>query len=68
MAIRYSRDPFWMDAKYAGRCAQCSTQFVRGTRIFYYPATKSAYCSSEACGVAAAHDFQAAAWDEEQWR
>lgn len=68
MATRYARDPMWMDAKYPGHCSRCKAPFAQGARIFYYPAIKSAYCKAEACGVTVARDFEAAAWDEEQWR
>lgn len=66
MATRYARDPFWLEARYAGSCAQCGAQFPRGTRIFYYPISKSSYCPADTCGGAASRDFQAAAWDEDR--
>lgn len=60
--MRYVGDPYWVTARYPGTCAKCGTPFPKGTRVFYYPKGKRLY--SEACAVAAANDFEAAAADE----
>ena len=51
----YSRDPFWLNAKYGSYCKKCNKQIKTGDKIFYYPITKSAYCTE--CGKHAERDF-----------
>jgi hypothetical protein len=60
-----NRDPFWLESRYAGKCAKCKAPFKAGERIFYYPNGKAAY--SGACAEAAAGDFSACAFDEAQY-
>jgi len=60
--MRYSRDPYWLQARFASKCRKCGAQIKRGERIFYYPIEKTAYC--EKCGQAASAEFDAAAMDE----
>jgi len=45
--MRYSKDPFWMTAKFSSVCS-CGKRINRGDRIYYYPACKKAEC--EDCG------------------
>ena len=52
---RYSRDPFWLNAKFGSTCKKCMKMIKTGDKIFYYPSTKSAYCSE--CGKYAEKDF-----------
>ncbi len=52
---RYSRDPHWLNAKFGSYCKKCNKTIKTGDKIFYYPATKSAYC--ELCGSYAEKDF-----------
>ena len=52
---RYSRDPHWLNAKFGSYCKKCNKSIKTGEKIFYYPATKSAYC--EICGSYAEKDF-----------
>lgn len=43
----YSRDPYWLNAKFASVCA-CGKAIKNGDRIFYYPSCRKAVC--EVCG------------------
>lgn len=38
-------DPFWMKAKFAGKCSgtNCNDTISKGQDIFYYPKTKSVF-------------------------
>lgn len=56
------RDPYWLEAKYAGVCSHCLKPFKTGERIFYYPNVKKAY--SGKCADDAAADFASFAGDE----
>lgn len=56
----YKMDPYWTTGRF-GNCAECGKP-VKGKRIFYFPATKTAYC--EACGEKHARRFDAEAFDE----
>jgi hypothetical protein len=57
-----NRDPHWLKAFYAGKCAKCGEAFKAGDDIFYYPNGKAAY--SGKCAEAAAGDFAACLADE----
>ena len=61
-AARYSRDPYWMTAKYPGKDKN-GKPFRAGERVFYYPLTKTVLTGAEA--EAAARDFDAARFDED---
>ena len=67
MAYRRGRDPYWLTAKYAGKCAKCGKVISAGERIYYYPNTRTVYCGGDDCGGAAARDFSACAMDEAQY-
>ena len=56
---RYARDPFWLAARYAGKCAGCGEPFARGAEVFYYPNGRKTY--SGECARAASEDFQSLA-------
>lgn len=61
---RYSRDPYWITMRYAGKCAGCGVAIRKGYQAYYYPATRKMYCLGS-CGQAAQADFAAHAQDEE---
>lgn len=61
----YSRDPYWLTARYPGACAKCSAPISRGDRAFYYPLTRTMYGAACGCGETADRDFDAAAMDED---
>ena len=61
---RYSRDPYWLNARFASDCAKCGKRINKGDRIFYYPITKSPMGSACGCAEDAAADFSACAFDE----
>lgn len=58
---RYSQDPYWMTAKYAGKDKD-GTPFKKGDRVFYYPKGKVILAGKAAEQAAA--EFQAAVDDE----
>jgi hypothetical protein len=62
---RYTGDPYWITARYAGACARCHQPIRAGERAFYYPKGKVLYCQASACGEQCAAEFQSAAQDEE---
>jgi len=62
MYDHYSGDPYWMTARFGSACRQCGEKISKGSRIYYYPKTKSAFC--EQCGQGAYSDFRSAAEDE----
>ena len=62
---RYSRDPYWLTAKFNSTCAKCQGEIKKGQQAFYYPSTRSCYCQKESCGGEASADFNAAAQDED---
>ena len=66
-ASSYSRDPYWMVAKYPGVCGAkgCDDEISRGDRIFYYPSSRTAYVGQHA--DAASRDFNAARQDEDAY-
>lgn len=55
-------DPYWMSARFAGRCSQCKVPFEKGAQVFYYPVGRTVFFSS--CAETASLDFQAHAADE----
>lgn len=61
---RYSGDPRWIYAKYAGRDAD-GNPIRPGDRVFYFPRTRTIYTGAKA--EQAARDFQAAAEDEDNY-
>ena len=63
--MRYLNDPYWITAKFPGRCssAKCQATIPRDGRAFYYPRGKFLLCRS--CGEAADREFAAAVMDEE---
>lgn len=38
------RNGNWINAKFAGACATCSSRIIRGDTIRYYPMTRRADC------------------------
>lgn len=63
---RYSRDPYWLTAKFDSKCTRkgCDTTITKGQRAFYYPSSKSVLCEKDDCGGQASRDFEAAAADD----
>lgn len=65
---RYARDPDWITARRPDQCTRgaavgCRRQILPGDRVFYYPATKSAYCVECSPAVAARAAVELAADD-----
>jgi len=58
---RYSGDPYWTTAKWDGKDYK-GDKVSKGTRIFYYPRTRTVMQGHDA--EQAARDFNAAAQDE----
>ena len=57
---RYIRhDPYWLNAKYAGKCGECGEGIKPGDRIFYYPPHwgEPATVLCESCGARGAADL-----------
>ena len=65
MSRYHNKDPFWMTAKFNGKCASCGSAIKRGTQIWYMPASRSAY-GENCCDAGRQHerDFGAACFDE----
>lgn len=63
--MRYSRDPDWMNARYAGTDIN-GRKFTKGERIFVYPYPSHRIISGEAAEQAS-RDFEAARFDEEAY-
>lgn len=56
-----SGDPYWMTARFPGKCAKTGEPFAKGARVFRY---KSGECYAGAAAAAAAADFKSCADDE----
>jgi ribosomal protein L44E len=52
----YRGDPYWLNARFDSFCKKCNKKIKKGSKIFYYPRSKSAYC--EECGKHAEKDFR----------
>ena len=71
--MAYARDPYWTTARFASTCAQWKIRPLKthcapirkGSRIYYYPASRSVIC--ESCGTTAAADFAANVADEDAY-
>jgi len=59
---RYKGDPYWLTARYPGKCAKCGRAFTKGTDIFRY---KDGTIYADTCAEAASREFEAAAADED---
>jgi hypothetical protein len=59
----YSKDPFWMKAKYEGKCSDCKEVIKKGDQMWYYPIGKVTMCQK--CGAAAEAKFLEQVQDEE---
>jgi hypothetical protein len=59
----YSRDPRWIEVRFASSCKECGKGIGRGERAWYYPVGMKMFCAQ--CGQARAAEFQAAKADEE---
>lgn len=60
--VRYSGDPYWLNAKYPGQCKGCGKPFKKGDRVFRY---KDGSVYADECADKAYSDFMAAKQDEE---
>jgi hypothetical protein len=60
---RFSGDPRWITAKYAGTDKD-GVPFRKGERVFYYPVSRTILTGDKA--EQAARDFEAAKFDEER--
>ena len=62
--MRYAKDPYWLTLKYDQVVfGNPDTVIPKGTRVFYYPNTKTMLTGDKA--EQAARDFEAARQDEE---
>ena len=61
---KYSKDPRWIKARFAGECPKCEALIRKGDKIFYFPNGRHVLCSAEDCGGKASREFEAAAQDE----
>lgn len=59
----YSKDPFWMKAKYEGKCSDCKEVIKKGDDMWYYPIGKHTLCKK--CGESAEAKFLEQVQDEE---
>jgi hypothetical protein len=57
-----SGDPYWLNARFTSKCS-CGASIRKGDRIFYYPKSKKALCTS--CGERESAKFDAARFDED---
>ena len=64
---RYSKDPYWLSARFASDCSQCRRSIKKGEDIFYYPIGKRVLCNHPACGGAASAEFEGARADEDRF-
>lgn len=48
-------NPYWLNAKYSGKCSKCKQPFNKGAFVFYYPRTKDIFY--ERCAKLAEKDF-----------
>lgn len=62
---RYSGDPRKITARFNSRCSECKSPLKRGDNIFYFPASRSAYCLK--CGEPRFREFLSSAADEEAY-
>ena len=53
-----TRDPFWIFAKFPGKCTRCGAPIKKGESIFYYPATRAVFCPADDCGQQANRRIQ----------
>jgi hypothetical protein len=63
--MRYTNDPHWITARWAGVCRGCGHKFGPGARVFYYPLTKAMF--SHECAVAEAQRAHDAIQDEDNY-
>ncbi|HVH73297.1 MAG TPA: hypothetical protein VM755_00120 [Stellaceae bacterium] len=61
---RYSGDPRWIAARYAGHCDGCGAAIAPGDHLFYFPRGRKLF--GEACGCGGRHSarFEAEAADD----
>ena len=59
----YTGDPYWMIAKYNGKCSGCGAPFRRGDRVFRYKSGKM-FAEQCGCGIEQSERFEALAQDE----
>lgn len=59
--------PGWITARFISKCSRCGRRIVKGERIFYYPADKTALCSDDGCGQQAQRDIAADDFDQAQY-
>lgn len=62
MRSSYRGDPYWLTARFDSTCRQCGRPIHKGDELFYFPRTKTPYCSK--CGENHSRRFQAEAADE----
>jgi hypothetical protein len=58
---RFNRSsrPYWLNARFGGKCSRCGLGIKKGEQAFYYPATKVILCQREPCGQQAARELAA---------
>jgi hypothetical protein len=61
----YGGSPYWLRAKYAGKCGKCSAEIKPGDSAFYYPSSRTIYGSRCGHAAEASADFEAHRFDEE---
>lgn len=56
--------PYWIRAKWAGKCKRCGQVIAKGARAYYHPDGKALYCDGDKCGQACQRDYESITGDE----
>ena len=59
----YSGDPYWLTARYAGKCAGCGKPFAKGSEVFRFKSGKL-FAQDCGCGVSESERFEELAAQE----
>jgi hypothetical protein len=60
---KYSKDPRWITARFTCECVKCRTQIKAGEKVFWFPLSRTPYCS--VCGEEHARRFAAEQFDDD---
>jgi hypothetical protein len=65
--IRRSLAPYWILARYGGKCDHCKLGIKKGEQAFYFPGTKKLLCAGQECGRKTENDMRENTRDAILW-
>jgi hypothetical protein len=61
---RRNSAPYWIKARYGGKCQRCEGPVKKGDDVLYFPDSRTLLCNRSECGPQHQRDMDAEKFDE----